>query len=263
MLDLDAVDLRAIGEALEDHSGMSRTTVDPKTGEVEHWPGDDTMREEGDDEPSEHLLAIDPLPSHVGYSDMEDFIARVSDPRARDVLASAIGGRGAFRRFKDALLELPDLRDAWFAFHDTRMQRRAIDWLRDQELIDDAAAQAALAKRSDPDLPAIAGPFDAEGIARRVAADLKGLYGARLKGVLLFGSWARGDAHPESDIDLLVILDKVDSVWDESQAMDAIMWHHSFANDTVIAQIVIGEAEAERAEEPVIVRAMLEGKRIA
>ena len=62
----------------------------------------------------------------------------------------------------------------------------------------------ALAERPNPDLPAISGAFDAEGIARAVADDLRGLYGARLRKVLLFGSWARGDAHPESDIDLLI-----------------------------------------------------------
>ena len=60
---------------------------------------------------------------------MEDFIRRVRDPRARDLLERAIAGRGAFRRFKDTLLDFPDLRPVWFAFHDARMERRAIEWL--------------------------------------------------------------------------------------------------------------------------------------
>jgi uncharacterized protein len=33
---------------------------------------------------------------------------------------------------------------------------------------------------------------------------------ARPKRIILFGSYARGDARPDSDVDLLVILDKVD-----------------------------------------------------
>lgn len=32
------------------------------------------------------------------------------------------------------------------------------------------------------------------------------LYGPRLKGVVLYGSWSRGEAGPDSDIDLAVIL---------------------------------------------------------
>jgi predicted nucleotidyltransferase len=35
---------------------------------------------------------------------------------------------------------------------------------------------------------------------------LADLYGDRLQGVILFGSEARGDASPDSDIDLLVLL---------------------------------------------------------
>ena len=36
---------------------------------------------------------------------------------------------------------------------------------------------------------------------------LEDLYGERLRGVILFGSEARGDAEPDSDIDLLVLLE--------------------------------------------------------
>lgn len=39
--------------------------------------------------------------------------------------------------------------------------------------------------------------------------ELSVLYGQRLKGVYLFGSYARGEADEESDIDVLVVLDRV------------------------------------------------------
>lgn len=44
-------------------------------------------------------------------------------------------------------------------------------------------------------------------LLKRIKADLAAVYGIRLKGVVLYGSEARGDAEPDSDIDLLVILD--------------------------------------------------------
>ncbi len=59
--------------------------------------------------------------------------------------------------------------------------------------------------------PAPASSLDRQRVARAVARDLRGIYGERLRDVLLFGSWARGDAHPESDVDLLVVLDEVSS----------------------------------------------------
>jgi predicted nucleotidyltransferase len=38
---------------------------------------------------------------------------------------------------------------------------------------------------------------------------LECLYGQRLKGVFLFGSYARGEADAESDIDVLIVLDHI------------------------------------------------------
>jgi len=46
---------------------------------------------------------------------------------------------------------------------------------------------------------------------------LRRLYGGRLKGVYLFGSYARGEAGDESDLDVLIVLDRVD---DYSQEID-------------------------------------------
>jgi predicted nucleotidyltransferase len=40
---------------------------------------------------------------------------------------------------------------------------------------------------------------------------LEETYGSRLRGVYLFGSYARGSADPESDVDLMIVLDRIDS----------------------------------------------------
>ena len=92
-----------------------------------------------------------------------------------------------------------------------------------------------------------------------MARDLRLLYGDRLTRVLLFGSWARGDAHPESDIDLLVVLDHVDSVWDELRRMDSVLWRHSFENDTVVTALPVAARDVEERKRPVLVRAQAEG----
>lgn len=104
--------------------------------------------------------------------------------------------------------------------------------------------------------------LDAEEIARAVARDLRGLYGERLRQVLLFGSWARGDAHPESDIDLLVVLDEVESVWDELRRMDAILNRHSTENETVVSALVVATSDLSDPV-PAVIRAQLEGRLVA
>lgn len=52
-------------------------------------------------------------------------------------------------------------------------------------------------------------------ILRRIKEKLQEAYGDRLKGVLLYGSEARGEAQEDSDIDLLVLLDGQVDLWDE------------------------------------------------
>jgi hypothetical protein len=85
---------------------------------------------------------------------MVDFADGISHIAARRRLKDSLQGRGAFRRFKNQVYEHhPDLISAWHAFRDVRGQRRAVDWLLDQELIDDRAAQQFAAAHPDPELP--------------------------------------------------------------------------------------------------------------
>jgi len=265
MLDLERIDLGELCHALEDHSDLMSWWIDPKTGALHNfgdgmWDGEDVNK---DFEPPEGLRRVEPLDSRESYADLEDFTARVRDPRAHELLERSIAGRGAFRRFKDTLAEFPDLRAAWFKFHDTRTERRAIEWLRDEGIVYGEAAERALAARADPDLPQIAGPFDAHSIARAVADDLRALYGKRLRKVVLFGSWARGDAHPESDIDLLVVLDRADDRVQELERMDPILYKHSLDNDSVVSVLVVSESDYTSAQRPTLIRARAEGVPIA
>lgn len=260
MLDLKAIDLSDLASALEDHSYDHSWWLDPRTGEVVLWS--DYFEEQGEPEPeSRGLRPIEPTPSFEGYGDMEDFIALVRDRRAGELLERAIAGRGAFRRFKDTLVDFPDLREAWFRFHDVRMERRAIEWLMDEDLVDPELAERAMP--DDPELPALSGPFDPDEIARAVAADLRRLYGDRLRRVLLFGSWARGDAHPESDIDLLVVLDRLESPWHELERMEEILDRHSVAHETVVSAMPVAEADLAEPTIPAVIRATIEGRAVA
>jgi hypothetical protein len=258
MLDPSRQILQDVCTALEDNSPEHDWWLDPRTGEVE-LRSEDFDVDESDHPEERGLLLVEPIGSHDAYADLDDFAERVRDPRARDLLTRAIEGRGAFRRFKDTLLEFPDLRAAWFAFHDARMERRAIEWLAAHDLIDAERADAMLADRPDPDLPQLGGAFDPHEVARAVARDLRDLYGERLKHVVLFGSWARGDAHPESDIDLLVVLDEVDDRIAERRRIGEITWRHSLDNDTVVVALPAAEDDYARSGMPLMARVRDEG----
>jgi predicted nucleotidyltransferase len=46
-------------------------------------------------------------------------------------------------------------------------------------------------------------------LLQELKTGLESLYGKRLKGIYLFGSYARGDQNDESDLDVLIVLDEV------------------------------------------------------
>jgi uncharacterized protein (UPF0332 family) len=245
LLHLDDVDLADLALALEDHSDEHFWWLDREDGAVHpHFAG-------SADEP--RAVRIDPLPVAVGYRDMEDFVGLVRDVHARDLLERALVGRGAFRRFKDALARFPELRRAWFAFHDARGERRAIAWLVDHDLVDEAAGAAALAERADPDPGDLPGLLDAHGLARRVALDLRRVYRRRLRGVLLVGAWAHGRAHPEAPVDLLVVLDAFTDRWAEKRRMERTLWRHCVRNAAVVTAVPVLQEEL-----PVLARGLLE-----
>lgn len=158
MLEPGAFDVEEIATALADQTDYEhRWLVDPRSGEVVFWTSDTGVDGESPidlDELERDLVAIDPLPSYVWYQDMADFAASISHPTASRRLTRAIDGRGAFRRFKNELYERnPELISAWHAFRDARARRRAVDRLRDEQLISDKAADEFAATHPDPDLP--------------------------------------------------------------------------------------------------------------
>lgn len=254
MLDLDRVDLGMLAEALEDHSHSTEWWFDPANGESIPRSEGMSWEEYGVDDP-ERLIWIEPGFSSESYADMEDFVGLVADPRARDLLARAIAGRGAFRRFKDTLYEFDDLRQVWFAFRDARGERRALAWLRAQGLIDEHAADAAIEARPDPESKLLSGSFDVRAFVAEIAADLRELYGERLQDVIMFGSWARGDADPESDVDMLVVLDEVESSFAERRRMDDLLWKHLYEHDAVAVVIAVSAARIEHPVEAFLIEA--------
>jgi hypothetical protein len=64
----------------------------------------------------EHCVRIEPAASREQYKWMERFVAGVTDEALRERLVIAIDGKGAFRRFKDVLLNYPTERERWFTY---------------------------------------------------------------------------------------------------------------------------------------------------
>lgn len=48
--------------------------------------------------------------------------------------------------------------------------------------------------------------LDLTAILKEIKGSLQAVYGTRLRGIVLYGSAARGEASPDSDVDILVLL---------------------------------------------------------
>ncbi len=76
-----------------------------------------------------HYLRVDPVSSREQYRWMERFIEMVEDDTLAERLSAAIDGKGAFRRFKDALMGFGADRERWFAFRSERLRVFMEAWL--------------------------------------------------------------------------------------------------------------------------------------
>ena len=156
MFELTSLDLGEIATALADQESYEhRWLIDPRTGQIAFWTADCGIDGQNPVDLDElDLVCIDSLPSYVWYQDMADFAEGISDEQAGRRLGRAIQGRGAFRHFKAELHEeYPGLLPTWYAFRDTRAQRRAVEWLVDNGLAGQADAQRFLASHPEPGLP--------------------------------------------------------------------------------------------------------------
>jgi Uncharacterised protein family (UPF0158) len=109
--------------------------IDRETGELIPIGEDgdfqypDEEDEEACDTFDKRYINVPHMGSHDSYEDMKDFIDTVTNETLQKLLCVAINGRGAFRRFKDVLLDYEIERRNWFDFSGNRALTRVAKWL--------------------------------------------------------------------------------------------------------------------------------------
>jgi hypothetical protein len=141
------VNLKDIIEEMDIQFGESRSLLNIKTGEIVLVKSED-LRAVEDEKPFDHLpeweqenriIAIDVVENFENYIElptqydvneyeiMENFCLTVSDQRKQESLLTTIKGKGAFRRFKDKIIDF-DMEDQWYSYRDERFKQIAIEW---------------------------------------------------------------------------------------------------------------------------------------
>jgi predicted nucleotidyltransferase len=106
-------------------------------------------------------------------------------------------------------------------------------------------------------------PADDPGEGLRIASEaarlLRDAYGDRLRQVVLFGSWARRDAHEESDVDLLVVLDEVANRVHEGYRFVDVLYDLEADSKRAIEAFPVTEEEAAKQDRAFLRHAFQEG----
>jgi hypothetical protein len=147
------VKLKDIIEEMEIQFEELRSLLNIKTGEIVIVSSEE-LRAVEDEKPFDHLpewekenrmMAIDVVENFENYIElptkydvyeyeiMEDFCLKVSDQRKQDSLLRVIRGKGAFRRFKDKIIDF-EIEKQWYSYRAECFKRIAIEWCQDNNI---------------------------------------------------------------------------------------------------------------------------------
>ena len=88
----------------------------------------------------------------------------------------------------------------------------------------------------------IAMPQTMQSLIEQYIAEIKKIYGTHLRKVILFGSYARGDFRPDSDIDIMILLDMSEvALKAYSRQLSHMTYDFNLDNDLDIKPIVKSE----------------------
>jgi len=85
------------------------------------------------------------------------------------------------------------------------------------------------------------------------------IYGDRLKGVYLYGSYARGDYRPGSDVDMMILLSDYEDYWKEWQRSSDYVSDVSLEHDVTVSCILVKEIQWKQSDKPVLHNIRREG----
>ncbi len=96
-------------------------------------------------------------------------------------------------------------------------------------------------------------------VIKEFRSEIKKLYGGKLKEIILYGSWARGEARDDSDIDLVVVLKGDITPGKEIDMMIDIITDLNMKYDVLISVYPVSESQYHTVKSPLLMNVRREG----
>jgi UTP:GlnB (protein PII) uridylyltransferase len=106
-------------------------------------------------------------------------------------------------------------------------------------------------------------PVDLASLLKRLSDGLEALYGDHYRGLVLYGSYARGEADEGSDVDLLLLLDDAVNATREIIRVEAVAWPLSLESGYALSLLPVGPDAYRNSEKPFLRNARKEGMSVA
>ena|SRR3989337_2357445 len=102
-------------------------------------------------------------------------------------------------------------------------------------------------------------PSNVQKVLKKLKKELLHIYGEKLDSIILYGSRARGDERPDSDIDILIIL-KDDFNYSKMLRLSSdLAASLSLENDVVISRAFVSKEQFEQRQTPFLMNVRREG----
>lgn len=102
-------------------------------------------------------------------------------------------------------------------------------------------------------------PAKIRKLMKELKEGLVRIYGDKLKAVYLYGSYARGDYRPGSDVDVMILLTDYKDYWKEWRQSSDYVSDISLEYDVTVSCILIKEIQWRQSDKPVLYNIRREG----
>lgn len=102
--------------------------------------------------------------------------------------------------------------------------------------------------------------LDLPGLLADLKKELEAIYAERLRGVYLYGSYARGEADDESDLDVLIVLDAIESYGADIDRTSHLVAGLSLDHRVSVSRVFVTESDWVNGETRFILNARREAR---